>query len=497
MVLASAGGAVAFGWSRYVPGDGPCAGLRIAGETLPPRTDLPAWVAERARGLSERHVHLGLAGVPSFSRDATLAELGVRIDVGRVVALARSIGHEGTLADRIHAALEARRGAIDVPLPIDVDAATVTALLAPVKDRTDEPPVPAKLDLEQKTVVPHQSGHYLDLDGAIAAIRAAATDGADAIELPRVDVAPRVSSEFLEHLDIHETLAKFETHFGRAGDQASRAHNIDNAAARLDGVVLMPHELVSFNAIVGPRSIENGFSKGWEIFKGEMVEGIGGGTCQVASTLHAAAYLAGLDVVERLPHSRPSAYITMGLDSTVVFPSVDLKLRNPYDFPIVVHSHVSANVITFELLGREAPAKVTFGRDVVGSKPYGRKVEEMAGLPSGKIVRKQHGIRGYTVRRVRRVALRDGTERVESNVDVYPPTTEIYLVPPGTDADAVLPPLPEAAPPEGAETGAVASAPAAKPDADPDAPKIVDSPGSHRPTWEQANAPARIVITGH
>ena len=118
--------------------------------------------------------------------------------------------------------------------------------------------------------------------------------------------------------------------------------------------------MVSFNAIVGDRSEENGFQKSWEIFKGEMVEGVGGGTCQVASTFHAAAFFGGLDVLERLPHSRPSAYIPMGLDSTVVYPIVDLKLRNPHPFPVVVHAKTDGNKLRDRSSSARArPSKVT------------------------------------------------------------------------------------------------------------------------------------------
>src|SRR5437660_3017794 len=171
-----------------------------------------------------------------------------------------------------------------------------------------------------------------------------------------------------------------------------------------------------------------------------MVEGIGGGTCQAASTFHAAAFLAGLDIIERLPHSRPSAYITMGLDATVVYPVVDLKLRNPYEFPIVVHSYVDGNTVVFELRGRERPARVTFGREILATRPYVRKVEEKPGVPANRIVRKQHGIRGYKIKRTRTIAFRDGTARRESNVDVYWPTIELYQVAPGTETEGKLPP---------------------------------------------------------
>jgi hypothetical protein len=280
-------------------------------------------------------------------------------------------------------------------------------------------------------------------------------------------------------------------------------------------VVLLPHELFSFNALVGPRTVENGFSKGWEIFKGEMVEGIGGGTCQVASTFHAAAFLAGLDIIERLPHSRPSAYITMGLDATVVYPVVDLKIRNPYDFPVVVHSHVEGGSVEFELRGHEQPAKVVFGRQVLAVRPFTRKVEEMPGLPANRIIRKQHGIRGYKILRTRTIAYRDGSAHNESNVDVYPPTVEMYLVAPGTDVDAVLPPLAEPAdgavsgwtppqaatsdPPQAPAPVALAASNAAvtttcTTDCPPEKPKIVEAPGVHAPHAEQLRAATRVVI---
>jgi hypothetical protein len=185
--------------------------------------------------------------------------------------------------------------------------------------------------------------------------------------------------------------------------------------------------------VVGDRSEANGFQKSWEIFKGEMVEGVGGGTCQVASTFHAAVFFGGLEVLERLPHSRPSHYITMGLDSTVVYPAVDLKVRNPHPFPVVVHTKTSGNTLRVELLGKTKPVKVTFGRDVVATLPYTRKVVEDSTLPSNRVVVKQHGIKGYRIKRTRQIVYADGTKKVEDSTDFYPPTTEIYRVPAGFD----------------------------------------------------------------
>src|SRR5262245_48965010 len=109
-LLAIGGGAAAFAHHRFVPGEGLCAGLRIGGEPVPARTDLPAWVAERARAITARPVRLSVAGVDGTAREVPLADLGVRVDVDRVVALARGVGHEGTLADRVVEAWRAGEG---------------------------------------------------------------------------------------------------------------------------------------------------------------------------------------------------------------------------------------------------------------------------------------------------------------------------------------------------------------------------------------------------
>jgi vancomycin resistance protein YoaR len=439
------------------------------------------------------------------TEERTFDELGLRIDLETVGATARAVGHEGSVVERVRDALRARAGLIDVPLIFSLDAGRLLAVLSGLKETTDEPPVAAKLDFAKDQATPEQPGHYLDVDAAVAAILRSAASGERRVILRRTTVPPRITRALLEGIDRRRVVSAFSTYFSRAGSQATRAHNIETAASKLDGVVLFPHEIVSFNRWVGPRSVENGFAKSWEIFKGEMIEGTGGGTCQVATTFYAAAYFAGLDVLERFPHSRPSAYITMGLDATVVYPVVDLKLRNPFDFPLVVHGAVDGNRVTFEVYGRDQPAFVRFDREVVKTRPFARKVEEKAGVPMAKAIRKQHGIRGYTVRRTRTLDFRDGHRAVERNTDVYPPTAEVYVVAPGADADSILPPLVD---PTEANTTALAQAVAPSPSSDGAAPAgtaafaetnaaIIDAPGLHRPTSEQADAKAKVVMTTH
>jgi vancomycin resistance protein YoaR len=506
-VLALLGGAAAFGAvrarDRYLPAGETLPGLRVGGEVVA-KGALHAVVASEADAIRNRKVHLVSDKGDDFG-EHTLGELGVKIDDDAILARAEHIGHDGDFITRARESQRAARGEIDVPIEAftQLDTAPFVQIVAQYKESLDAAPASARLDLAHRTVIPEKPGRYLDAFGAVAALQHAMNDASvDRVIVPFAEVAPRVTSDFVSKLDVHAVLGTFDTYFSRSGDQARRGKNIDLGASKLDGVVLMPGEIVSFNAIVGDRSEENGFQRSWEIYKGEMVEGVGGGTCQVASTLHAAAFFGGLEVLERLPHSRPSAYIPMGLDSTVVYPIVDLKLRNPNAFPVVIHATTDGNKLTIQLLGAGKPAKVTFAREVLDTKAYPRKVEEDPRLTGNHVTVKQHGIRGFRVKRTRTVTFEDGRKKIETNIDVYPPTTEIYAVPPGFD-ESTLPALPtddddgnsasqtNAPPQTSASTDANAT-----PNANPNTNVVyIDAPGAHAPTNAQKTPEKSITLT--
>ncbi len=470
-------------------------GLKVGGVPAADASEARAIILRAKDAVEKRRVRVVLASDASrVLAERTLSEWGVTVDEQATFARAKALGKQGDLLGRVEATLAARKGALDVPLVVRADAARALPALVALKEAEDVQPVSARLDLDKHAVIPEKEGAYIDAWSAIALLERAATSAEDTVALPTQAFPPRMSSEFVTSLDIGTVLGEFETFFSRGGDQAKRGKNIDMASSKLDGLILSPGEFVSFNAVVGERSEANGFQKSWEIFKGEMVEGVGGGTCQVASTFHAATFFAGLDVLERLPHSRPSAYIPMGLDSTVVFPGVDLKVRNPHPFPVVVHARTEGNKLKVELLGRAKPVTVTFGRDVVETVPYTRKVMEETWLSGKKVIVKQHGIKGYRIRRSRVLTYADGTRKVESTNDFYPPTTEIYQVPAGFD-EALLPPVPA---PGADEDEKPKEAPCAG-DACPkkEEPKasdlvLVEAPGTHAPNGHQKN-PAKSL----
>jgi vancomycin resistance protein YoaR len=505
--------------ARYLPTAFVVPGLVIDGETVPAGADakaLRAIVETHAATLAARHVELSMRGADKPVIVATLAEMGLQVDVDETVAIASRVGKGGDAWSRVQMVRKARAGQLDVPLRLHIAREPAFAKLESVKELTDSEAVSARLDLDKHATIPEKDGHYVDRDGTVALLEAAALTRdvrhePAKIELPIATFAPRIVAAYLKNLDISTVMAEYETFFSRSGDQRRRGKNIDNAAQKLDGLVISPGEMVSFNTIVGERSETNGFAKSWEIFKGEMVEGVGGGTCQVASTFHAVAFFGGFDVLERLPHSRPSAYIPMGLDSTVVYPGVDLKVRNPHPFPVVVHAKTERGKLRIELLGKTRPVEVSFGRELVEAVSFTRKVVEEPSLSGKKVLVKQHGIKGFRIRRSRLLRYPDGTRKKEEATDFYPPTVEIYHVPVGFDV-ALLPALATSERGEGedsspcgnpSETPASARAPSS-PSSTADATacadctkptdgiEFVDAPGAHAPTAAQRD-PSKSV----
>ncbi len=520
-LLVVAGGVTAKLRAYYLPSSYLPPGLRIDGQRVPNgagEAGVRALIDARGASLSAREIDLAMPATASPMLHSTFGEVGVRVDVGATLSVAAEAARATDLWARVALTRSARAGDINIPLQIRVDRDVGIPKLESLREATDAEPVSARLDLDKHATIHEKDGQRLDVGATFAGLEALALrevlPGA-ASRVARLDVTlvklpPHVSSAGLKDLDISTVVAEYETFFSRGGDQKRRGKNIDNAAQKLDGLVIASGETVSFNAVVGDRSESNGFQKSWEIFKGEMVEGVGGGTCQVASTFHAVAFFGGFDVLERLPHSRPSAYIPMGLDSTVVYPSVDLRVRNPHSFPVVVHAKTEGGKLRVELLGKAHVVDVSFGRELVSMVPYTRKVVEEPTLVGRKVLVKQHGIRGFRVKRSRLLKYADGTQRKEDATDVYPPTTEIYNVPVGFDV-AQLPALPmgdgEAADvPAVAPTLSLAVAPGAPIRPTPastvtacaecsavaDGLEFVDGPGAHAPTSSQRD-PAKTL----
>ena len=129
-----------------------------------------------------------------------------------------------------------------------------------------------------------------------------------------------------------------------------RAHNIELAASRIDGIVLEPKEVFSFNGAAGERTKENGYEEAPVIERGEYALGIGGGVCQVSSTLFAAALEGGMRILESHPHSLAVSYLPPSLDAMVSTWS-DLKFMNAGAHPVRVRAQAEGGELTVSIFG--------------------------------------------------------------------------------------------------------------------------------------------------
>ena len=356
----------------------------------------------------------------------TREQLGARVDEAHLQALVTERLDASSALRRDHARAHGS-APLELAVPWTVDSAAALGALLQMKDELDVPPVDARFDFKTKELSPDHPGRRVDVWRTLERLDAALAQGAPSVDAAVEEVAAHRTAAQLAGASTDEVLGWFETKYARDLKHEARSYNLRLAASKLDGTVLLPGETFDFNQIVGARSEANGYKVAPVIAQGELVDGIGGGTCQVAGTLHAAAFFAGLDIPDRRPHTRPSFYIKMGLDAAVAYPTVTLKLENPLPFPVVLHETVQGGVVRAEILGPKRTRDVTFGRRIDEVVQFPEREVPDVKLPKGARELQQRGIPGFKVTRWR--VVRQGPFAVrEHHQDTYPPTAQIWRV---------------------------------------------------------------------
>jgi vancomycin resistance protein YoaR len=400
--------------------------VRLLGEPLELDPKAPARALERLRARTKELFELRLP--EGEVQRASYADLGVQINKAHLAQMLRDAVDPTSPLSR----WRQRNGAtaatpIDLPVPFTLDSATLQRLLLPTKDEYDRPAVDARLDLENKQILASKAGLLMDVDATVVAITRALERGQTSADVVFETVAPKRTTDQLQDVRFDHVIAAFETPYDRSEKARERTFNLRLAASKLDGTVLLPGEEFDFNEVVGPRDEANGYKVAAVIAQGELVDGIGGGTCQISGTLHAAAFFAGLDVVERYAHTRPSSYIKLGLDATVVYPSITFRFRNPFDSPVVLHQTVKDGVVRAEILGPDTGKTVTLIRRILSAIPFEQVERPDDRLERGKRVLVQRGVPGFKMRMYR--VLREGAHALRQKRDVtYPPTQQVVLL---------------------------------------------------------------------
>ncbi len=370
-------------------------------------------------------------------------DIGVTVDYGRIERIVENIAaNKGDIARFLKKYKQETTGRIDLRLPVQINYASVQDFLLNLKYEYDRKPRSAKFDMENRAIQPHMEGRQLLLDDTIAKIELSLKEGKRDIPLAVNLSQPHSRTEDLKDIDIGQVLGWYETPYCLMKKCWDRNHNLELGGKMLDGTIVGPGEVFDFNETLGPRSEALGFKPAPTIEQGILTETPGGGTCQTASTLYAAAFFAGMDLIQRRPHSRPSGYILLGLDATVTYPHINLVFSNPFDFPVVIHYKVADGKMRVEILGKKRKRVVHFVRRITQKIDYQEKTIEEPDWPKGFTVVTQLGIPGYRVRRYRVIWEGNHVER-EMTESYYPPTVKITHVGtnPNIPAKGFVPPL--------------------------------------------------------
>lgn len=198
------------------------------------------------------------------------------------------------------------------------------------------------------TVYPSENG--LDFKVSIEEANNILGDqSADEYTIPLKVLYPNVTTNMIGSEAFPDLLSSFSTKYSVRA--TARTTNLKLAASKINGTVLMPGETFSYNKVVGARTIAAGYKEAPIYVSGEVVDGLGGGICQITSTLYNAVVYANLDIVERTNHQFVPSYVTASRDATVVYGSLDFKFKNNRNYPIKINCSVSGGIANFQIFG--------------------------------------------------------------------------------------------------------------------------------------------------
>lgn len=247
--------------------------------------------------------------------------------------------------------------------------------------------------------------------------------------IPLTITKPNITTNDLGDKIFAQTLSNYSTRYDVSN--TNRATNVELATSKLNGVIILPGETFSYNKTVGERTISAGFKEA-SIYTNSGVEyGLGGGICQVSSTLYNVALEANLEIVERKNHRYYVSYVPLGRDATVSYGSIDLKFKNTRTYPIKIQAEAKNGVVDISILGMKEDIEydITIVTEQLEVTPFETQYINDSSLPSGTQVVKQVGYYGYKYQTYKVVSLNGSiVSKTLISTDTYSPLTKIIRV---------------------------------------------------------------------
>ena len=262
-----------------------------------------------------------------------------------------------------------------------------------IKRYTSDKPIEAGYTIENHriTFTESQPGVSLSKSDLEEAVKDA--DG-NVIKVPAKITQPKVTSEQLHSEILAHELGKYTTDYSSSSND--RAYNIKLACEKINGYVLAPGEEFSYNDVVGPRTVKRGFRIA-NVYVGNTVQpGIGGGICQVSSTMYNSVVFADLEITARRNHTLPVSYVPLGRDATVSYGATDFKFKNNTNYPVEIKAIAEGGLNTIIILGTdEHPEReIKIVTSQTGTSSPKVIVEKDPELPEGEIKVESAGTNG-------------------------------------------------------------------------------------------------------
>lgn len=438
--------------------------------------------------------------------DASAEDLG--LSWGNPDAVAEAMENsrlEGNLIKRYMKQKDLQENPVRVELEMHVDQEKVSAFVnehcgAAVAEAQDATIVK---EGDHFVITPSVTGIAVDMEATEAALnQALSEEGTDGVTITAVitEQEPKIKTEDLE--TIQDVLGTYTTGFSSSG--WARATNLEVGASKINGHVLMPGEVLSGQECMAPITAANGYKTATAYENGRSVDSIGGGICQIATTLYNASLYAELDIVQRQNHSMTVAYVDHSRDAAIAGTYKDIKIANPYDTPIYIEGYTSGKKLTFTIYGKETRPEnrtIDFESKTLQWINPGDPIEEQdPTLQPGQRVKVQSAHTGVRSELYKCVYI-DGVlqERTLLNKDSYNASKAIYRVGPAVPVEVpVEAPPAETTPVETpAETAPEETMPAGPEGpgapAGPGAPEQTGGPGAPTETAAPVEAPAETA----
>lgn len=331
-------------------------------------------------------------------------------DYMNAIEEAYHIGRGSNFLSNIKDVIVSRVNRTNIKMSFSYEANYINTLLSTIAKEVNQKAIDATIKMKAKTFVitDEKLGKELDQEKSYDLIIECIKNGKiSLVDLPLETTEPEIKRSDLAV--IKDKLGEYTTRFNV--NDSDRSYNISLATKSVTNVLVRPGQIFSLNKTIGPRLESFGFKTAKVIINNELVPGIGGGVCQVSSTLYNAALLSNLKIIERRNHSLPSSYISLGRDATISGDYIDLKFQNITKYPIYIYGELKGGAVTFSIYGKnDSPGKnVKIVTEVISKKQPQIKIIEDNTLMQGIEVVEKKAQTGYVVKSYR-VVYENGKE---------------------------------------------------------------------------------------